>query len=78
MTTIVYTSTVQVDLDTIRQEVVHLVEKGILHPQQPIYLLASYFPAREWPAIEWELEKNDYLLRDRLIDLLGCRAWGSD
>lgn len=70
--------TVRLDLEAIREEAVHLVEQGILHYQQPLYLLASYFPAREWPAIEWELEWNDYLLRDRLIDLIGHRAWRSD
>jgi hypothetical protein len=62
----------------IREEARQLVYKGLLHRQQPIYTLCQYIPAKEWPAVECELERHDYLLRDHLIDLLSHEAWLSD
>jgi hypothetical protein len=65
-------------IETIRDEVHHLVATGTLDRQQPIYTLCKFIPARDWPGVEWELECNGYLLRDRLIDLLPKEIWRED
>lgn len=65
-------------LDMIRQEVSHLLEKGIISRQQPIYVLCQYIPAREWVEVENELAQNDYLLRDRIGDLISTQSWQND
>lgn len=69
---------VRYSIQTIRDEALQLVQKGLLHRQQPIYTLCRYIPAREWPAVECELERHDYLLRDRLIDLFAKEVWLTD
>ncbi|MGA7938186.1 MAG: DUF4327 family protein [Kovacikia sp.] len=65
-------------LDVIRDEARQLVEKGTLGRQQRIYALCQYIPAREWEYIECELERNGFLLRDRIADLLGAEVWLED
>jgi hypothetical protein len=66
-------------LDTLKTEAYELVCCGQLDRQQPIYSLCQFIPAREWPQVECELERNDYLLRDRLIDLITqLECWPSD
>jgi hypothetical protein len=65
-------------IDTIRDEARQLVEKGIASRNQPIYVLCEYIPAREWVVIESELERCDYLLRDRLGELIGSEIWDND
>lgn len=70
--------TIQYSLDVIRDEARQLVKKKVVSRQQPIYILCQYIPAREWPYVECELERNDFLLRDRIIDLLGCEDWEED
>ena len=65
------TPSIRYSIDVIQDEARHLVEKGIVSRQQPIYVLCQYIPARKWVCIECELEKNDFLLRDRIMDLLG-------
>lgn len=65
-------------IDTIRDEARQLVEKGVASRNQPIYILCEYIPAREWRVIESELEKSDYLLRDRLGELIGAETWDND
>lgn len=65
-------------IDAIRDEVRSLTESRRLDRSQPIYTLCRYFPSREWVCIECELEGNDYLLRDRIIDLLGREDWSDD
>lgn len=62
----------------IRDEVRQLVDRGSVSRQQPIYVLCQYIPAREWVCIECELERCDYLLRDRIGDLLSCETWDND
>ena len=62
----------------IQDEVRALVEKGTLSRHQPIYSLCQYIPAREWVCVESELENNDYLLRDRIGDLLSTEIWEND
>lgn len=69
---------VQYSLTMIRDEARQLVERGALSRQQPIYALCNYIPAREWTWVEKELEKNNYLLRDRLADLMGREDWEND
>ncbi|MBD2099445.1 DUF4327 family protein [Leptolyngbya sp. FACHB-261] len=68
----------QFSLATIQDEARHLVDAGVLNPRQPIHVLCQYFPAREWQWVERELELHDYLLRDRLSDLMSHEEWGSD
>jgi len=40
--------------------------------------LCQYIPPREWVCIESELEKRDFLLRDRIGDLIGSEEWDND
>jgi hypothetical protein len=70
--------TVKYDLEAIKDEARQLVRQGLVNSQQPIYVLCKYIPAREWECVELELEENDYLLRDRIIDLLNCERWDED
>ncbi|MBK4729239.1 DUF4327 family protein [Oxynema sp. CENA135] len=72
------TSTVQYSIEVIREEARNLVSKGIVGRQQPIYTLCQYIPAREWSMVECELESNNYLLRDRIGDLMGREDWEND
>lgn len=65
-------------LDIIQDEARQLVQKGLISRQQPIYILCQYIPAREWACIEGELERCDFLLRDRIGDLLGREEWEND
>jgi len=65
-------------LDIIQDEARQLVQKGLVSRQQPIYILCQYIPAREWSCIESELERCDFLLRDRIGDLLGHEEWEND
>lgn len=69
---------VQYSLNVIRDEARELVKRGIVSRQQPIYVLCKYIPAREWSLVENELEKSDFLLRDRINDLLGQEEWEND
>ncbi len=72
------TSTVQYSIDVIQHEARQLVNKGLVSRQQPIYTLCQYIPAREWACVECELEKCDFLLRDRIGDLMGSEEWDND
>ncbi|ABG52061.1 MAG: DUF4327 family protein [Trichodesmium sp. St16_bin4-tuft] len=71
-------TTIQYSLDIIRDEALELVHKGVLSRQQPIYTLCRYIPAREWACVECELEECDFLLRDRIGDLIGREKWDND
>lgn len=71
-------STKRYSIVTIREEVVNLVEMGVVSLHQPLRILCEYLPAQHWDKIERELEVNDYLLRDRIIDLLGALRWEND
>jgi uncharacterized protein YqgQ len=70
--------TLNYSIDFIKDEARQLVQKGVLGRQQPIYTLCQFIPAREWELMEWELEKNGYLLRDHVIDLLQPESWNED
>jgi hypothetical protein len=74
----VLTSTIVIGVETIREEARCLVHSGKIGRQKPIYTLCHFFPAREWEAVERELEAHGYLLRDRVIDLLGREDWDED
>jgi len=68
----------QYDITAIRKEARQLVKRGIVSRKQPIYTLCQCIPAREWIGVECELERNDFLLRDRIIDLLSGEDWQDD
>ena len=65
-------------IETLRDEARQLIETGIVSRQQSIYTLCKYIPAREWVAIECELERRDYLLRDPIGDLVSYDSWEND
>ncbi|TVP56515.1 MAG: DUF4327 family protein [Nodularia sp. (in: Bacteria)] len=69
---------VRYDIGIIREEAHQLVKKGLLDRQQPIYSLCRYVPNRDWILFEKELEKHEFLLRDRIIDLLSSETWEED
>ncbi len=69
---------IQYSMDLLQDEVRHLVQRGTVNRQQPIYTLCKYIPAREWACVEGELAKCDFLLRDRIGDLLGHEEWDND
>ncbi|MCU0517914.1 MAG: DUF4327 family protein [Oscillatoria sp. Prado101] len=71
-------STVLYSIDVIQEEARQLVRKGMVSRQQPIYTLCQHIPAREWALVEYELEQSNYLLRDRIGDLLGREEWDND
>jgi hypothetical protein len=65
-------------LEVIRDEARYLVKHGDVDRQQPIYALCHFIPSREWIRIEAELERHEFLLRDRIIDLLAREEWQDD
>lgn len=69
---------VRYSLNVIQDEARQLVQKGLVSRQQPIYILCQYIPAREWACIECELERCNFLLRDRIGDLMGYEEWTND
>lgn len=69
---------IQYSMDLIQDEARQLVQKGVVSRQQPIYALCKYIPAREWACVEIELERCNFLLRDRIGDLLGREEWDND
>lgn len=68
----------QYSIDLIQDEARELVQRGLISRQQPIYILCQYIPPREWACVEQELERCDFLLRDRIGDLLGSEEWDND
>ena len=42
------------------------------------FILFDTIRDREWCQIEQELENNQYLLRDRICDLVSRECWQSD
>jgi hypothetical protein len=69
---------IQYSMSLLKDEARQLVQKGVVSRHQPIYVLCQYIPAREWAGIERVLEKNDFLLRDKVGDLLGREDWEND
>ena len=70
--------TARYSIDEIKEEARQLVRQGRVDRQQRIYTLYQYLPPGEWHCIEGELERNDFLFRDRVIDLLGAQEWKED
>ena len=71
-------STKRYSIAAIREEAINLVQNDVVALDRPIRILFEYFPAPQWNIIEYELERHDYLLRDRIIDLVGKIDWESD
>lgn len=69
---------VQYSLDVIQDEARELVRRGLVSRQQPIYILCQFIPPRDWACIEFELERCNFLLRDRIGDLMGREEWEND
>ena len=65
-------------LEAVREEAFTLVRKGILHHSQPIFALCESLPPREWLEVERVLAEGEFLLRDRIGDLLAQMDWYSD
>ena len=72
------TSVKRYSINLIREEAANLLEIGVIALDQPLRILFEYLPAKQWNTIECELERHDYLLRDRIIDLVGEVKWESD
>jgi len=62
-------------LELIRSTAIELVRQKRLDRQQPIYTLCQFIPAKQWFAVERELELHDFLLRDHIIDLMSREVW---
>ncbi|MBM0742653.1 DUF4327 family protein [Phormidium sp. CLA17] len=69
---------IQYSLPVIQDEARQLVQEGLVSRHQPIYILCQYIHAREWAWIECELERCNFLLRDRIGDLIGYEKWEND
>lgn len=65
-------------IGTIREEACNLVETGVISLDQPLLSLYGHLPVQYWNKIERELERHDYFLRDRIIDLVGGLHWEND
>lgn len=65
-------------INLIKDEARELVCQGVVCCHQPIYTLCQYIPGRDWECVECELEDHDFLLRDRIIDLIGSEDWRED
>jgi len=75
---IISTAKCQYSIKLLQDEARHLVERGTVSRRQPIYVLCQHIPPREWVFLESELEQGDYLLRDRIGDLIGYEEWDND
>jgi Domain of unknown function (DUF4327) len=61
-----------------QDEVRALVERGSVDRQERIYELKRFFNDRQWREIEHIVNEYDYLLRGRIIDLIGAESWTND
>lgn len=68
----------QYTITDIQQEVQALVSRGLVGRQQRIYELSRYFNDHQWHNVEQLLAANNFLLRDRVIDLAGKESWMND
>ncbi|MGB3295272.1 MAG: DUF4327 family protein [Phormidesmis sp.] len=66
------------DIEMLRDEARNLIAQGRVNRQQPIYALCQYISEREWACIEINLTENEFLMRDRIIDLLSREQWHED
>lgn len=66
------------NLDMLRDEARALVDQHVVDRQQPIHALCRFVPEEGWQCIEVALEEEEFLLRDRIIDLLANENWEDD
>jgi hypothetical protein len=71
-------TSVKYDLEVLKEEARQLVKKGAVKRNEPIYALCKFIPGRDWVCLELELEENEFLLRDKIIDLLANEQWNED
>ena len=71
-------TTIKYDIEVIKEEALQLLKKRLVNRQQSIYTLYKYIHHCNWVNFELELEKNEFLLRDRIIDLLNHESWEDD
>ncbi len=64
------TSSDSYSIDKIKQEARQLVECGVVDEQQPIWVLCEFIAPGECLGVEKEIEKNHYLLREHIADLI--------
>ncbi len=76
--TILSRPNVRFSIETLKEEINCLLEKRIVDRRQSLYVLLEHLPAKKWLDIECELERCDYLLRDRIGDLVGDPQWHDD
>ncbi len=57
-------------IDEIKNEARQLVECGAVDDQQPIWVLCEFIAPEECLSVEEEIEKNHYLLRAHIADLI--------
>ena len=68
----------QYSITDVREEVQALVTRGVVTRQQRIYELSRHFSDRQWHNVELLLSENNFLLRDRVVDLAGKEFWVHD
>ncbi len=68
----------QYSITDLQDEVYELVMRGLVSPQQRIYELKKHVSDREWHNLEQLFADHNYLLRDRIIDLIGKESWTND
>jgi Domain of unknown function (DUF4327) len=61
-----------------QDEVRALVDRGSVDRQQRIYELKRFFDDRQWQEIKHLVNEYDYVLRGRVIDLIGEESWEND
>ncbi len=65
-------------LSDLQDEVRALVARGSVDRQQRICELKRFFGDRQWREIEHLVNEYDYVLRGRVIDLIGEESWTND
>ncbi|WP_013323016.1 DUF4327 family protein [Gloeothece verrucosa] len=70
--------TTSLSLESIKEEARFLIATGCLERRKPLLCLCEYIPCREWVELECELERNDFLLRDSIADLVESETWDED
>ena len=68
----------QYSITLIQDEVRALLDRGTLTHQNRLLSLSEYYSDREWQHIERVLTCNDYILRDRICDLVSQETWDND
>ena len=65
-------------LDMLRDEAYELIVQRRITRQQPIHTLCRFISKREWECVELTLEENEFLMRDKIVDLLAQERWEED